>query len=139
MCTPSTHFRPRSATLQSPTSHRTMLHIGKNLASETAMNTHNPALARESMSDAIKQGARRALPVLITALRVTIYAVLAVLRPFIVAGLSILTLVGLATSLFYAALVPGSHFPTGLVLIMSAVSAVMIVVFYAVMELLLPQ
>jgi len=38
-----------------------------------------------------------------------------------------------------AALVPGSHFPTGLVLIMSAVSAVMIVVFYAVMELLLPQ
>jgi len=103
------------------------------------MNTHNPAWARESMSDAIKQGARRALPVLITALRVTIYAVLAVLRPFIVAGLSILTLVGLATSLFYAALLPASHFPTGLVLTMSAVSAVMIVVFYAVMELLLPQ
>ena len=92
------------------------------------MNTRNPAWTRESMNDAIKQGARRALPVLITALRVTIYAVLAVLRPFIV-----------ATSLFYAALVPGSHFPTGLVLIMSAVSAVMIVVFYAVMELLLPQ
>lgn len=103
------------------------------------MNTHNPAWARESMSDAIKQGARRALPVLITALRVTIYAILAVLRPFIVAGLSILTLVGLATSLFYAALLPGSHFPTGLVLTISAVSAVMIVVFYAVMELLLPQ
>ncbi len=103
------------------------------------MNTHNPAWARESVSEAIKQGARRALPVLFTALRVTIYAVLAVLRPFIVAGLSILTLVGLATSLFYAALLPGSHFPTGLVLIMSAVSAVMIVVFYAVMELLLPQ
>ena len=103
------------------------------------MNTHNPAWARELMSDAIKQGARRALPVLITALRFTIYAVLAVLRPFIVAGLSILTLVGLATSLFYAALVPGSHFPIGLVLIMSAASAVMIVVFYAVMELLLPQ
>src|SRR6266403_2416731 len=103
------------------------------------MNANKMAWDNESMGDAIKQGARRALPVLIAALRVTLYAVLAVLRPFIVAGLSVLTLVGLATSLFYTALVPGSHFPTGLVLIMSAASAVMIVVFYAVMELLLPQ
>ncbi len=80
------------------------------------MNANKMAWDNESMGDAIKQGARRALPVLIAALRVTLYAVLAVLRPFIVAGLSVLTLVGLTTSLFYAALVPGSHFPTGLVL-----------------------
>ena len=139
MCTPSTHFRPRSATLQSQTSRRRMLHIGQNLASGTAMNDNQMAWAHESMSDAVKHRAGRALSVLTAALRVTLYAVLAVLRPFIVAGLSVLTLVGLATSLFYAALVPGSHFPTGLVLTMSAVSAVMIVVFYAVMELLLPQ
>src|SRR5258708_27312094 len=99
------------------------------------MNTHNPAWARESMSDAIKQGARRALPVLITAVRVTTYAVLAVLRPFIVAGLSLLTFVCPATSLFYPALVPSSHFPIGFGLILSAASPVMIVLFYAVIEL----
>src|SRR5258708_12550836 len=93
------------------------------------MNTHNPAWARESMSDAIKQGARRALPVLIAALRVTLYAVLAVLRPFIVAGLSLLTLVGLPTSLFYAALVPGNHFPTGPVLIIPAAGPLTILLF----------
>jgi len=113
--------------------------IGRNLASGTAMNDNQMARAHESMNDAVKHRAGRALSLLIAALRVTLYAVLAVLRPFIVAGLSVLTLVGLATSLFYAALVPGSHFPIGLVLIMSAASAVMIVVFYAVMELLLPQ
>ena len=115
-----------------------MLHIGKNLASEKAMNANKMAWASDSMSG-IKGRARGAAPMLIAALRVTLYAVLAVLRPFIVAGLSVLTLVGLATSIFYTALVPGSHFPTGMVLTMSAVSAVLIVVFYAVMELLLPQ
>ena len=103
------------------------------------MNANKMTWTNESISDAVKHGTRRALPMMIAALRVTLYAVLAVLRPFIVAGLTVLTLVGLATSLFYAALVPGSHFPTGLVLIMSAASALMIVVFYAVMELLLPQ
>jgi hypothetical protein len=103
------------------------------------MKANETAWAHQSIGDSVKHRGRRALTVLVTALRVTLYAILAVLRPFIVAGLSILTLVGLATSLFYAALVPGSHFPTGLVLIMSAASAVMIVVFYALMELLLPQ
>ena len=136
---PARHFPQHCATLQSGTSRRRMLHIGTNFESVTAMNTNNLACAHESVSDAVKRGARRALPVLISALRVTLYAVLAVLRPFIVAALSVLTLVGLATSLFYTALVPGSHFPTGLVLMMSAASAMMIVVFYAVMELLLPQ
>lgn len=133
------HFPPHCATLQSQTSRRTMLHIRKNLARGTAMNPHKVTWAHESIEGAVKQGARRALTLAFAALRVTLYAVLAVLRPFIVAGLSVLTLVGLATSLFYGALVPGSHFPIGPVLIMSAVSAVMIVVFYAVMELLLPQ
>jgi hypothetical protein len=103
------------------------------------MDANETAWDRESIGDSVKHGARRALTVLVAGLRVTLYAVLAVLRPFIVAGLSVLTLVGLATSLFYAALVPGSHFPTGLMLIMSAASAVMIVLFYALMELLLPR
>ena len=103
------------------------------------MDSNKMAWTNESIEGFVKHGARRAFTLGFAALRITLYAVLAVLRPFIVAGLSVLTLVGLAASLFYAALVPGSHFPTGLVLIMSAVSAVMIVVFYAVMELLLPQ
>jgi hypothetical protein len=113
--------------------------IGKMSTSETAMNATKMALANDSISDVVAHGARRALAGVSVALRVTLYAVLAVLRPLIVAALSALTLVGLAATLFYAVLVPGSHFPTGLVLIMSVASAVMIVLFYALMELLLPQ
>ncbi len=93
----------------------------------------------ESMADPLRDGAGRAATVLFSAIRLTLYAVLAVLRPFIVVGLSALALVGFATTLFYALLVPGSHFPTALVLIMSVASAVLIVLFYALMELLLPE
>ncbi len=93
----------------------------------------------ELIEDSVRREARRTLTVLISALRVTLYAVLAVLRPLIVVALSATTLVGLALCLFFATLVHGSHFPTGLVLIMSLVSAVLVVLFYARMELLLPQ
>ena len=93
----------------------------------------------EATLDSVMRGAKRALPVLVSALRVALYAVLAVLRPVIVAALSGVTLVGLALCLFFATLVPGSHFPMGLVLILSVASASLIVVFYAVMEGLLPQ
>ena len=89
--------------------------------------------------DSVTRGAKRALPVLVSALRVTLYAVLAVLRPVIVAALSGVTLVGLALCLFFATLVPESHFPMGLVLTLSVASASLIVVFYAVMEGLLPD
>jgi hypothetical protein len=106
---------------------------------ETAMNGIKMAWTNDTISDVVAHGARRALAGVSVALRVTLYAVLAVLRPFIVVALSALTLVGLAATLFYAVLVPGSHFPTGLVLVMSVASAVMIVLFYALMELLLPQ
>lgn len=95
--------------------------------------------ATESTGDALRHGAGRAAAILFSAVRVTLYAVLAVLRPFVVAGLSALALLGLAMSLFYALLVPGSHFPTALVLAMSVTSAVLIVLFYALMELLLPE
>jgi hypothetical protein len=108
-------------------------------AIETAMNDIKLAWDNDSISDVVTHGARRALAGVVAALRVTLYAVLAVLRPFIVAALSAATLIGLAAALFYAVLVPGSHFPTGLVLVMSVASAVMIVLFYALMELLLPQ
>ena len=103
------------------------------------MDSNKMAWTNESIEDSVKHGARRALTLGFAALRIALYAVLAVLRPFFVAGLSALTLVGLALCLFFGVFVHGSHFPTGLVLIMSAVSAVMIVVFYALMELLLPQ
>jgi hypothetical protein len=106
---------------------------------ETAMNGIKMAWTNDTISDVVTHGALRALAGVSVALRVTLYAVLAVLRPFIVVALSALTLVGLAATLFYAVLVPGSHFPTGLVLVMSVASAAMIVLFYALMELLLPQ
>jgi hypothetical protein len=93
----------------------------------------------EATLDAVTRGAKRALAVFVSALRVTLYAVLAVLRPLIVAALSGVTLVGLALCLFFATLVPGSHFPMGFVLILSVASASLIVVFYAVMEGLLPD
>jgi hypothetical protein len=90
-------------------------------------------------SIAVSDSVRRALGVLLVALRVTLYAVLAVLRPFIVVSLSAATLMGLALCLFFGTLVHGSHFPMGLVLTLSVASALLIVVFYALMELLLPQ
>ncbi len=102
------------------------------------MNATKMALGSESLGDSFNHGGRRALTLLAMALRLILYAVLAVLRPFIVAGLSALTLVGLGTTVFYGLFVPGSHFPTGVVLIMSVLSAVLIVLFYALMELLLP-
>src|ERR1700683_2626733 len=103
------------------------------------MNANTTASDTDAIGDSLKRSLGHALAVLVTVIRVVHYAVLAVLRPFIVAGLSPLTLVGLAASLFYALLVPTSHFPVGLVLIMSAASAVSIVLFYALMEFLLPQ
>jgi hypothetical protein len=103
------------------------------------MNANTMASNTEAVGDSLKRSLGHALIVLVAAIRVVLYAVLAVLRPFIVAALSALTLVGLAASLFYVLLVPTSHFPVGLVLIMSVASAVSIVLFYALMEFLLPQ
>lgn len=103
------------------------------------MNANTMASDTEAVGDPLKRNVGHALTVLIAAIRVVIYAVLAVLRPFIVAGLSALSLLGLAASLFYALVVPTSHFPVGLVLIMSVASALSIVLFYALMEFLLPQ
>lgn len=135
----SCYFPQHSATLQCAVSRRTMARTGTNLSSATFMNANKMAWGPAAIDDSLKVGARRALGIFVGALRVTLYAVLAVLRPFIVAALSALTLVGLTLCLFFATLVQGSHFPTGLVLLMSVVSALMIVVFYALMELLLPQ
>jgi hypothetical protein len=103
------------------------------------VNAIKTAWGTDAIGDSFRRGAKRALPVFVSSLRVTLYAVLAVLRPIIVAALSGVTLVGLALSLFFATLVPGSHFPMGLVLTLSVASASLIVVFYAVMEGLLPD
>ena len=104
------------------------------------MNAERIPWATESMGDSLAPRRGRARSRSYSRrVRVTLYAVLAVLRPFVVAGLSALALLGLALSLFYTLLVPGSHFPTALVLVMSVASAVLIVVFYALMELLLPE
>jgi hypothetical protein len=116
-----------------------MRHIETVLARRCLVNAIKMAFGTDAIGDSLSRGAKRALPVFVGALRVTLYAVLAVLRPVIVATLSGLTLVGLALCLFFATLAPGSHFPMGLVLILSVASASLIVVFYAVMEGLLPQ
>ena len=116
-----------------------MKRIETTLARRGLVNANRMAWGRDAVGDSLSRGAKRALPVFVGALRVTLYAVLAVLRPVIVAALSGVTLVGLALCLFFATLVPGSHFPMGLVLILSVASASLIVVFYAVMEGLLPQ
>ena len=116
-----------------------MRRIETTLERRCLVNANRTAFGTDAIGDSLSRGAKRALPVFVGVLRVTIYAVLAVLRPVIVAALSGVTLVGLALCLFFATLVPGSHFPTGLVLILSVASASLIVVFYAVMEGLLPQ
>ena len=103
------------------------------------MNSIRTAWETEATLDSVTRGAKRTLPAFVSVLRVTLYAVLAVLRPLIVAALSGVTLVGLALCLFFATLVPGSHFPMGLVLTLSVASASLIVVFYAIMEGLLPD
>ena len=116
-----------------------MTRIETTLARRCLVNAIRTAFGTDPIGDSLSRGAKRTLPMLVGVLRVTLYAVLAVLRPVIVAALSGVTLVGLALCLFFATLVPGSHFPMGLVLILSVASASLIVVFYAVMEGLLPQ
>jgi peptidoglycan/LPS O-acetylase OafA/YrhL len=133
------YFRQHSATLQFETSRRTMRRIETTLAHRCLVNAIKMAWGTDAIGDSLARSAKRALPIFLGALRVTLYAVLAVLRPFIVAALSGVSLVGLALCLFFATLVPGSHFPMGLVLILSVACAGLIVVFYAVMEGLLPD
>jgi hypothetical protein len=82
---------------------------------------------------------RRAVSFLVATLRLTLYAVLAVLRPFIVIALSAVAIGGVILCLFYGLLTRGTHFPTFTVLVVSVVSAVSIVLFYALMDLLLPK
>src|ERR1700722_13612762 len=103
------------------------------------MNANTVTSDTEANGDSLKRSVGHALTVLVAAIREVLYGGLAVLRPFIGAALAALPFVGLAASLFYALLVPTSHFPVGLVLIMSVASAVSIVLFYALMEFLLPQ
>jgi hypothetical protein len=71
-------------------------------------------------------------------LRTTAYAVLAVLRPLIIAGLTATALVCLGLCVFFGTVAPGTHFPMVGVFLTAVVCAVLIVAYYALMELLLP-
>jgi hypothetical protein len=82
---------------------------------------------------------RRALSFVLASARLMLYGLLAVLRPLIVAALSLFCLVGLLLCLFFGLLVQGSHFPLLLVFVLSVVSALGIIVYYALMDLLLPE
>jgi hypothetical protein len=91
--------------------------------------------------DQINGGARlrRTLSFVLASIRITLYGVLAVLRPLIVVALAVFCVVGVLLSLFYGLLVHGSHFPLLLVLGLSVGSALLIVVYQPLMDLLRPQ
>ena len=103
------------------------------------MDVNQMAWRHAPVSKAVVRGVKRVLPVLEGALRLSVFAVLAALRPFIVIALTAWTVVGLLLCLFWGLLVHGSHFPMLFVLASSVVSAVLIVVYYAVMDLLIPS
>ena len=117
------------------------MHIEKTLESEDIYERKHNGFGHGidgRFAQATARGTRS--PSYSSAIRVVLYAVLAVLRPFIVAGLSALTLVGLAMRPFFTRCsCPGAISRSALVLIMSVASAVLIVLFYALMEFLLPQ
>jgi hypothetical protein len=82
---------------------------------------------------------RRTLSFVLKSVRLPLYGLLAVLRPLIVAALTLNCVVGLLLCLFFGLLVPGSHFPLLLVFGLSVGSALGIIVYYALMDLLLPE
>jgi hypothetical protein len=82
---------------------------------------------------------RRTLTFVLESIRFTLYGVLAVLRPLIVLALAVFCVVGVLLCLFYGLLVHGSHFPLLLVLGLSVGSALLIIVYQPLMDLLRPQ
>jgi hypothetical protein len=82
--------------------------------------------------------ARRVVTGVLCALRTTAYAVLAVLRPFVVAGLTATALACLGLCVFFGTVAPATHFPMAGVFLTAVACAVLIVAYYALMELLLP-
>jgi hypothetical protein len=82
---------------------------------------------------------RRTLSFVLKSVRLPLYGLLAVLRPFVVLALTAFCVVDLLLCLFFGLLVPGSHFPLVLVFGLSVVSALGIIVYYALMDLLLPE
>jgi hypothetical protein len=97
--------------------------------------TQSPRSQRLSAGD---RHARRVVTCVLCALRTTAYAVLAVLRPIIVAGLTATAFVCLGLCVFFGTLAPATHFPMAGVLLTAVVCAVLIVTYYALLELLLP-
>jgi hypothetical protein len=84
-------------------------------------------------------GARYTLHLAWVVARLAIYSVLSVLEPFIVRGLLVVTLLSLASCGFYWLLAPRVHFPMLFVLSMAFLSAVLIPVYHAIMQLLVPD
>jgi len=82
---------------------------------------------------------RGAAAILGGTVRIAIYSVLSVLEPVIVWVFSALTLAGLAMIVFFRFLVHARHFPTMTVLGLTVGCALVIALYYAVMELLLPE
>jgi len=89
--------------------------------------------------DTLLRVSQKALRAAITALRVTVYAVLTLISPFVVFGLGVLALVGFGLCGVFAFVITGTHFPFTFVLIGSVVCALLIPTFHAVMDLLLPE
>jgi hypothetical protein len=99
----------------------------------TVSGTRNPAV------DSGVRFLRGAFAWGLHAVRLTLYAVLAVVGPFIVGALKAASVLGFLLCLFYGCFFRGTHFPIGFTLSLSVGCAVLIVLYYALMELLLPE
>jgi hypothetical protein len=82
---------------------------------------------------------RRIVSIAWTTTRLAIYSVLAILEPVIVWVTGAMALICLALCAFFGLLVRAPHFPTTFVLLLGVGSALSLVVYYALMEFLLPE
>lgn len=104
------------------------------------MNTHKTTWSTaEGSPRRVREDVLRAILFLVKPIRWTLYAILAVLRPFVVVGLAILAAVGYAMCAFVFCFVVGSHFPMIFMLCFSTGCLGAIVLYHALMYVLVPQ
>jgi hypothetical protein len=95
----------------------------------------SPTHARQESWETV----RRAISGVLTALRLTVYSILALLEPIIVWSAMAIALTGIALCVFFDIVVHAPHFPTGVVLALIAASGASLVGYYALMAFLLPD
>jgi len=76
---------------------------------------------------------------IVTALRVTLYSILALLEPIIVWSAMAIALTGIALCVFFDLIIHAPHFPTVIVVALILASGLGLVGYYALMAFLLPD